>query len=261
MQGRACAAKASLSSTRSRSPAASRSRASSLRVAGMGPVPISDGSTPATAAPTKRASGAPGAGRRRSSPSREASSSAAAPSLMPEALPAVTVPPALRNTGRSAASSSGVVCGPRVLVDLDPAWAAPLRAGTSTGTSSRAKRPAAWAAAQCRWLRRAKASWAARRHLVPLGHLLGGLAQRVGAVQRLHARVDEAPAQRRVVHGDVAAREGLARLGHHQRRARHRLDPARDHQVGLAGGDGARAVDHRLQPRAAQPVDRGARAP
>jgi hypothetical protein len=37
-----------------------------------------------------------------------------------------------------------------------------LRAGTSTGAISAARRPEAWAASARCWLRRAKASWSAR---------------------------------------------------------------------------------------------------
>jgi hypothetical protein len=89
LTAQACAAKASLASIRSRSadlPAGLLQRAA---LAGMGPMPMIDGSTPAVAHDTMRASGVSAAllgfvGL--------ISTSAAAPSLMPEALPAVTVP-------------------------------------------------------------------------------------------------------------------------------------------------------------------------
>src|SRR5680860_191785 len=108
-----------------------------MLVALTGPMPMMAGSTPTTPEATTRAIG--------SSPSRsqaalEATSSAAAPSLRLEALPAVTVPP-LRNTGRSEASASMLVSarGPssrsNIFVCLRPA-------GTSRGTSSSANSPA-----------------------------------------------------------------------------------------------------------------------
>ena len=79
------------------------------RVAGAGPMPISAGSTPTIAQPVSRASGV----RPRSRTARsDASTSAAPPSTMPEALPAVTQP-FLLNTGGSLASVSMVVSGRR----------------------------------------------------------------------------------------------------------------------------------------------------
>jgi hypothetical protein len=113
----------------------------------------------------------------------------------------------------------------------------------STAHSSAAKRPAACAAAQRRWLSSAKASF----------------AQRVRPVERLHLWVHESPPERAISQRDVAARKCLARLGHDQRGARHRFDAARDQEIGVAGGDGARAVIHRHETRAAQPVDGAAR--
>ncbi len=84
---------------------------------------------------------------------------AAAPSVMPEALPAVTVPPA-RNTGGSLASDSAVMpsrgcssCSTRV---------SPLRPSTSSGAISRSKRPLLRAASQRCWLESAQASASAR---------------------------------------------------------------------------------------------------
>jgi hypothetical protein len=65
-------------------------RSSSLRTAGIGPMPITRGSTPATALPTNAPERLDASSRAFSS---DAITSAAAPSLIPEALPAVTVPP------------------------------------------------------------------------------------------------------------------------------------------------------------------------
>ena len=84
---------------------------------------------------------------------------AAAPSLMPDALPAVIVPSAAK-AGRSAASRSAVASGRGC-----SSWSTvtlPLRAATSTGTISCWKRPASIAAAARRWLWSAKASCSAR---------------------------------------------------------------------------------------------------
>ena len=134
-------------------------RASSFCVAGIGPSPISFGSTPAARRrdePRQRLPASAPPAR-----SRDASSTAAAPSLSPDALPAVTVPPCLRNAGRSAASSAAVVSG-RGCSSVSNVRSAPFACGTSTGTSSAAKRPAACAAAQRRWLSSANASCASR---------------------------------------------------------------------------------------------------
>ncbi len=74
---------------------------------------------------------------------------AAAPSEMPDALPAVTVP-VFSNTGRSLASESSEVCGrgcsSTVMVALGF-----LRSGTGTEVSSAVNAPAELAAAQRAW--------------------------------------------------------------------------------------------------------------
>ena len=104
-----CTAKASFSSIKSRSPIVKPARRSALVTAGTGPVPISAGSTPATAVDRTRTKGC--------RPSRRAVSSdmtsrAAAPSLRGELLPAVTVPWG----GKKAASQRGQ------LVESGVAW-------------------------------------------------------------------------------------------------------------------------------------------
>ena len=91
------------------SPPPSRHTLTAFLTAGMGPVPIMAGSTPACAHDTTRARGADSP--RRSAALREAITTAAAPSLIPEALPAVTEPQALSNAGLSLASPSAVVLG------------------------------------------------------------------------------------------------------------------------------------------------------
>ena len=97
------------------------------------------------------------------------------------------------------------------------------------------------------------------RDAVALGDVLGGLAHRVRVAQLLHARVREAPADRRVGDLRVAAREAALGLQHHERRARHRLDAARQHELRLAEPDLARGLDDGLEPGRAEPVDGHAR--
>jgi len=151
------AANASFSSTRSRSSTVIPARSRAFRVAGIGPTPIRWGSTPATAVATIRAMGsAPRAAAR----SSEATARAAAPSLMPEALPAVTVPSS-RKTGGSLARISSVVPG-RGCSSTSTSSGSPFRFGTSTGAISARKRPSSMAAAARRWLSAAKASCSLR---------------------------------------------------------------------------------------------------
>ena len=77
-----------------------------------------------------------------------------------------------------------------------------------------------------------------------LGHVLGGLAHRVRVVQLGQPRVDEPPAEGRVLELARAAVPGAGRLGHDVRRPGHRLDAAADEHVAVADGDGVRgAVD------------------
>src|SRR4029077_11727264 len=80
---------------------------------------------------------------------------AAAPSLIPEELPAVTVPPG-RNTGLSLASCSSVVSGRGCSSSATSIVFFPVF--TVSGTISSAKRPSAFARAARCWLRSAIAS-------------------------------------------------------------------------------------------------------
>ena len=117
-----------------------------------------------------------------------------------------------------------------------------------------------------RLLRRHRLVLAGKRHLVLRltrdlvvgGHVLGGLGHRVDAVFLFHETVDEAPADRRVVHR-VGAAEGGIHLRHHERRAAHAFHAAGDHQAGLAGADRPGGRPQRIQPGATQAVDRGTR--
>src|SRR5256885_16780891 len=86
----------------------SPARLSAFLVAGIGPSPMQLGSTPATAVVTIRAIAAP---RRPSPPFAAVTSSAAAPSLMPLELAAVTVPSFL-NAGFNFADEAIVVPTP-----------------------------------------------------------------------------------------------------------------------------------------------------
>ena len=85
---------------------------------------------------------------------------AAAPSLMPEEFPAVTVPP-FSKTGASRASDSGVTPA-RGCSSVATRTGPPFRLGTSTGTSSSRKRLPARARAARAWLSAAKASCSSR---------------------------------------------------------------------------------------------------
>ena len=203
-------------------------------------MPMMRGGTPADAMPRMRASGVARALR---PPSSEATISAAAPSLTPEALPAVTVP-----SGRTMRLELGQRLergvGARMLVRVDPTGL-PLPSGTSTGAISSAKRPVC--------LRRGGALLRAQREgilvrardLEFLGDVLAGLRHRIDAVLLLHHRIDEAPADRGVV--DLGrARERASALPITNGARRHAFDAAGDRKLDLAGLDRPR---RRARPR------------
>jgi hypothetical protein len=144
-------ANASLISITSRSSRPRPVRRRTRSVAGITPVSISTGSTPARANPANRASGRSPS---RSAVARLASSRAAAPSEIWLEFPAVTCPSG-RNAGFSPASFSIEVSRRTPSSARTQPASGP---GTSTGTSCRSKWPASWAAAARRWDRRAKAS-------------------------------------------------------------------------------------------------------
>ena len=122
--------------------------------------------------------------------------SAAAPSLTPEALPAVTLPP-----GRTMPPQLGQRLerrvGARMLVLATPVTL-PLRSLISTATISssnvalRLRRRGALLRAQ------RERVLVGARDLVFVGDVLGRLRHRIDAVELLHQRIDEAPADRRV---------------------------------------------------------------
>ena len=146
------AAKASLISTRPKSssfsPLGSRAFIS-LRVAATGPMPMMRGSTPAAAPAMMRAMGL-----RPSSLalSADISTRAEAPSLRPEALPAVVTPSA--KMGLSFAIFSRLVS--RLgYSSVSNTMGSFLRWGITTGTISSLKRPESMAATARCWLSRA----------------------------------------------------------------------------------------------------------
>ena len=99
-----CGAKASLTSTSAMSDTPMPARSRAIFDAGTGPMPITFGSQPETPQLTRRAMGCrPFCSAHFAS----ATTRLAAPSQMPDALPAVTVPSFL-NTGRSLPRDSGV---------------------------------------------------------------------------------------------------------------------------------------------------------
>src|SRR5690606_33077117 len=127
------------------------------RAPGTVPVHSQAGSTPAWAYATRRAMGfAP----RASAALRSMSTTAAAPSLMPEALPAVTVPFSGTNTGLSFARSSRDALL-RTCSSVSKTTV-PLRDLISIGRIWSRKRPSAMAAAARRWLSTASLSWSSR---------------------------------------------------------------------------------------------------
>ena len=172
---------------------------------------------------------------------------AAAPSLTPEALPAVTVP-GLRTNGLSLASPSSVVSG-RGCSSFSTVTGPPLPPGTSTGDDLLGE------IARCHRLARAllraqrEGILVGARDLIFLGDVLAGL--RPWNRRRIAAFISGLM-KRQPMRGVVdlgAALERLLRLGHDERRARHRLDAAGDGEIDLARADGARGGTDRVEAR------------
>ena len=90
------------------------------------------------------------------------------------------------------------------------------------------------------------------------GHVFRGLRHRIDAVLTFHQRIDETPADGRVVNIGLP-RKCAGGLAHHERRARHAFDAACNHQPRFACLDGARCGADRVHTRAAQTVDGCAR--
>ena len=119
-------------------------------------MPITAGSTPVVAKEAIRASGVR---PRRSASSAVITTRAAAPSLIPDALPAVTVP-SFEKAGLSLATASSVV--PGRMYSSASITTSPLRDAIVTGAISSLKRPAFWAASALFWEATAKRSCSSR---------------------------------------------------------------------------------------------------
>src|SRR5919112_571426 len=142
--------KASFASTASRSSTLRPAFFRAMREAGIMPVPMTDGSTPATAAETSL----PATGR----PSSPAflsleTSIMEAPSLMPLALAAVTVPPSFLKTGLSFCRPSTLAFGRMCSSSVN--WMVSFFCFTSTGTIWPSKCSSSCALAARWWLRTA----------------------------------------------------------------------------------------------------------
>src|SRR5256712_12479683 len=90
------------------------------------------------------------------------------------------------------------------------------------------------------------------RDLPALGDVLRGLAERHRVAVGDEVGMGEAPPERAVRDLRRPARELALGLEHHDGRARHALDPARDEQVALPAPDRLRRTVERLQARAAE---------
>ena len=91
--------------------------------------------------------------------------------------------------------------------------------------------------------------------LIVLGDILGRLGHRIDAELLLHQLVDEAPADRGVVHLGLAV-EGGGRLGDDEGRPAHALDAAGDDQAPLPAPHRPRRHRHRVEAGAAEAVQR-----
>ena len=129
--------------------------------AGDGPKPMMRGARPAAAMPSTRARGFRPCSLAAAS---EASSTAQAPSLTPDALPAVT-----RAVGLHDALELGQHLqrrlGTRMLVGVEAPSGRPSSAAASPARSRSRRSPRRWRCAQRCWLRSANASWSAREML------------------------------------------------------------------------------------------------
>ena len=201
------------------------------------------GSTPAVAQDTIRASGRT---PRLAAVSAVISTTAAAPSLMPDALPAVTVP-FLSKAGRNFASTSTVV--PCFGCSSVSTIVSPRRLAILTGTISSLKRPAFCAASALRLRGGGKRILLIPGDLPALRHVLGGVAH-VVAVKG----VPQPVLDHRVDHLGVAHLDAVAQMDA-VRRLAHAFLAAGDDDVGIAVADRLIAERHGAQPRAAQLVD------
>ena len=157
MEARPTAANASFSSKRSMS-ATFLSIGSSARLIARDGCVRSEVSGPATM--PKLTSSAMGVRPRSSALALLVTISAAPPSEICDALPAVIVP-SLSNAGRRLPSESVVVSG-RTPSSVSTTIGSPLRCGSDTGVISSARRPSFVAVAARSWLFAASSSWCSR---------------------------------------------------------------------------------------------------
>jgi hypothetical protein len=209
------------------------------------------GSTPAAAAATTRARGV---SPNRPTAASDASSSAAAPSLSPDALPAVTDPlPSVRNAGRAWPAVERGVGAQKLVLRHRDRRAATLRnlhaRDLPLEPTGRLRRRRLLLRAQ------RKQILIVARNAELLGHMLRRFAHGIGAVGRLHGRVHEAPAQTGVEQLHIAP-ERRAGLRHHEGRAGHALHAAGQIHLPLAHPDRARSASHRRQAARTQAIDR-----
>ena len=217
------------------------------------------GGSPATAAPRMRARRLEAVALRRGLRSRRCS--AQAPSLTPEALPAVTVPPApkrrveLRRAPRALVSRG---CSSRV----DDRSVRPSSAGSVTGDDlASTSRPFACAAS-------AAAGCEAQAHPGPAPRARSKSAATFSAVSGIESMpyccaacswIDEAPADRRVVRSrwlrvnarrPSASRTARGSCSRRRRRSSARLRPPRSARAAIADRVEARAAEavHRRRP-------------
>ena len=214
-------------------------------------MPITAGSTPATAVATTRASGFRPSSRARSA---STSSTADAPSLMPELFPAVTEPPSRLNAGFSLARASAEVSARGCSSRLDGRGLA-LPTGDLDGDDLVVEPAGLDRGDRALLALERERVLALAVDAVALRDVLGGLAHRVRVVHLGELRVQEPPAERGVLELARATVPGRGRLGHDVRRPRHRFHAAADEHVAVADGDRVCGRVDRLQPGPAQPID------
>src|SRR6266699_1892374 len=223
----ACEAKASFNSTTFICPTVKPALARTLRVAGAGPIPMTRGATPAAAAATTRAFGV---NPWRFTAAAEARSSAHAPSLTPDAFPAVMVPSGL-TIGFSFESASSVVSG-RGCSSSEKSTGSHFLCGMGTGTISCSILP--------RDVKFLRDDFTCLRH-------------RVGSILCFHQRVYESPSDGGVFHFHGAGIRAVG-LAQHEGRPRHAFNPSGNDQVRFAAFDRARGSRDRVHTGAAKPV-------
>src|SRR5580658_8577132 len=223
-------AKASFSSTRSMSSQESPVRSKRRFTAGTGPMPMREGSQPAAAQPTSQPIGSrPSSASLSSATTRQA----AAASFCWLALPAVTTPPF--SMAFSLPRLSGVASA-RTPSSLSKMIGSPRRRGALVAHG-----------------RVFVAGLAA--DLVVARQVVGGLDHAGDDPEAADRLAHHPPARQPVVHGHRAGAGARAHVERIVFDVAHALDAAGHHHVGRAGLHHHGGVDHRLQTRAAAPVE------